>query len=211
MSKRFLLVFGAMVAIFAGLLLFKNDAQAPTVDGQVTNHTYGEGQSGVTVVEYGDFQCPACFSYFPLVAQVKEKYKDQIKFQFRHFPIVSAHRNAKAAHRAAEAASQQSKFWEMHDLLYANQKSWQDSNNAAQVFEGYANQIGLDIEKYKQDVVDASTAANIDADFKQGEKDGVQGTPTFFIEGKKHETEDIRSVEDFERLIDEAIKQKSTS
>ncbi len=207
MSKRFLLIFGVMVAVFAGLLLFKNDASAPTADGQLTNHTYGEGQSGVTVIEYGDFQCPACFSYFPLVSQIKEKYKDQITFQFRHFPIVSAHRNAMAAHRAAEAASRQDKFWEMHDLLYANQKTWEASNNAAQVFEGYATQIGLVMDQYKQDVVDASTGANIDADQKQGEKDGVQGTPTFFIDGKKYETENIRSVEDFEKLIDEAIKQ----
>lgn len=211
MSKRFLLVFGIMLAIFAGILLFKNDANAPTTGGQLTNHTYGEGQSGVTLMEYGDFQCPACYAYFPLVSEVKEKYKDQITFQFRHFPLVSAHRNAMAAHRAAEAASRQDKFWEMHDLLYANQKSWQDSNNAAQVFEGYATQIGLDIDKYKQDVTDASTAANVQADFKEGQDVGVQGTPTFFIDGKKYEAEDLRTIEDFSRLIDEAIKQKSSS
>ena len=77
----------------------------------------GESKSGVTLIEYGDFQCPACQQYYPIFKQIKEKYKDQITVQFRHFPIVSAHQNAMVAHRAAEAASNQGKFWEMHDLL----------------------------------------------------------------------------------------------
>lgn len=209
MSKRFLLVLVGIAAIFLGILLFNNDASAPTANGQVTNHTYGEGKSGVTLVEYGDFQCPACYSYFPIVSELKEKYKEQITFQFRHFPIVSAHRNAMAAHRAAEAASRQGKFWEMHDLLYVNQKSWEASNNASQVFETYAQQIGLNMDQFQRDVADSSTAANVQADFKEGEKAGVQGTPGFFLDGKMIESP--KSLEDFDKLIEDAIKQKTTS
>lgn len=209
MSKRFLLVFGVMIAVFAGLIFFNNDAGAPTAPGQLTNHTYGEGQSGVTLVEYGDFQCPACFAYFPIVTQLKEQYKEQITFQFRHFPIVSAHRNAMAAHRAAEAASRQGKFWEMHDLLFANQKSWEGSNNAAETFEGYAGEIGLDMEQYKKDVADGTTAANVQADFKAGEEANVQGTPSFFLDGKQIESP--QTFEEFDALIQEAIKNKTTT
>lgn len=209
MSKRFLIVFAIIAAIFAGLLFFQSDADAPTTTGQPTNHTYGEGKSGVKLVEYGDFQCPACYAYFPIVSQLKEKYKEQITFQFRHFPIVSAHRNAMAAHRAAEAASKQGKFWEMHDLLFANQKSWEGSNNAGQVFDGYAAQLGLDVTKYKQDVGNSATAADVQADLKEGEKAGVQGTPSFFLDGKQLESP--QTLEEFDAIIQEAIKQKSAS
>jgi protein-disulfide isomerase len=210
MSKRFLLVLAACVAIFAGLLFInKKDAGAPTAKGGVTNHTYGEGQSGVTIVEYGDFQCPACYQYFPIFAQLKEKYKDQVTFQFRHFPIISAHPNAMAAHRAAEAASRQGKFWEMHDLLYSRQKSWESSNNASKVFEDYATELGLNLEQFRQDAASETAAANIQADFKAGEAGGVQGTPTFFINGKKIDSP--AGLEAFDQLIQDAIKEKATS
>jgi protein-disulfide isomerase len=210
MSKRFLLVLAAIAALFVGLIFInKQDAGAPTTEGQVTNHTYGQGSSGLVVLEYGDFECDGCYRYYPLFKQLKEKYKDQVTFQFRHFPIVSAHPNAMAAHRAAESASKQGKFWEMHDLLYERQKLWTGSNAAAKEFENYATELGLDIEKFKADASSTSAGADIQADFKTGEAAGVQGTPTFFIDGKKIETPN--SIEAFEQLIEEAVKQKATS
>lgn len=210
MSKRFLLIMAACVAIFTGLLLInKKDAGAPTAVGQVTNHTYGEGKSGVTVTEYGDFQCPACFNYYPIFKQLKEKYKDQVTFQFRHFPIISAHQNAMAAHRAAEAAGRQSKFWEMHDLLYERQKTWETSTNASGVFEDYAMELGLNVDQFKTDVASESANDDVQADFQAGEDAGVVGTPTFFIDGKLIETPN--SLEAFEQLIDTAIQEKTTS
>lgn len=210
MSKRFLLVLAAIAALFVGLILInKQDAGAPTTEGKVTNHTYGQGSTGVVVLEYGDFQCPSCYQYYPIFKQLKDKYQDQVTFQFRHFPIVSAHPHAMAAHRAAEAAAKQNKFWEMHDLLYERQQSWSTTNSAAAIFEGYAAELGLNIEQYKNDASSSSTGADVQADFKAGEAAGVQGTPTFFIDGKKIETP--RTIEAFEQLILDAIKQKATS
>lgn len=210
MSKRFLLIMAVCVAIFAGLIFIgKKDAGAPSATGRLTNHTFTQGSTGVVVIEYGDFECDGCFRYYPLFKQLKSKYSDRVTFQYRHFPIVGAHPKAMAAHRAAEAASKQNKFWEMHDLLYERQKSWTGNDSAAQIFEGYAGELGLDIEKFKSDVNDPQTNADVLADFEAGKAAGVDGTPTFFIDGQLIETPN--SLEAFEELINNAIKQKTTS
>lgn len=207
MNRRFLIIMAVAIAAFAALIVVnKKDADAPNSGGQITNHVFNKGSSGVTVIEYGDFQCPACFSYYPIFKQLKEEYKDTVTFQFRNFPIISAHPNAMAAHRAAEAASNQGKFWEMHDLLYERQKSWEKSNNAAEIFSGYATELGLNMEQYTTDVNSSATNANIQADFKAGEEIGVTGTPGFVIDGKL--IENPNSVEAFKKLIDEAIASK---
>lgn len=211
MNKRFLIIMALFVAVFIGLIVVnKKDTVTPTnVEQNTTNHTYGNGKKGVTLVEYGDFQCPACQNYYYIVKQIKAKFKDQIIFQFRHFPIVSAHQNAMVAARAAEAASNQGKFWEMHDLLYENQKNWESSSSAVKIFEGYAASLSLDIVRFRQDAASEDTNAKIQADFKSGEGVGVKGTPTFEIDGKI--IENPQSLEAFEKLIEDAIKAKSTS
>lgn len=220
MSKRFILVLAAFTAVFIGLIMLnKRDAGAPAPAAEVTNHTYGEGSSGVTVLEYGDFECSACFRYFPIFRQLKEKYKDQVTFQFRHFPIVGSHPNAMAAHRAAEAAAQQGKFWEMHDLLYSNAYqstadgrvvpvNWVATTSPGSFFDSYAQDLGLDMDKFKQDLANSVTQASIQADMKAGQEAGVSGTPTFFINGQKIETPN--SIEAFDQLIQDAIREKTT-
>lgn len=206
MNKRFLAIIAAAALVFIGLIVVnkKDDTNAPNSNVSVTNHVFGNGSSGVTVIEYGDFQCPACYSYFPIFAQLKEEYKDRVTFQFRHFPLKQIHQNATAAHRAAEAAARQDKFWEMHDLLYENQKSWENSNNAAQFFEDYATQLELDIEKFKADVASSEVNDIINADFKAGQDLGVNGTPSFVVDGKLIETPN--SIEAFREIIDKAIQ-----
>src|SRR5688572_27110761 len=139
MNKRFLMILAACVVVFAGLLIFnKREAKAPTENGnqtaQLSNHTTGQGTAGVTLTEYGDFACPACYQYYPLLKQVKAKYGDQLKFQFRHFPLTEIHQNALISARAAEAAGLQGKFWEMHDKLYETQPAWRDHTNPSQFF-----------------------------------------------------------------------------
>src|SRR5205814_6520589 len=104
----------------------KKDTKAPSNNNgnssqQLTNHTRGQGKSGVVFTEYGDFQCPACYKFEPLMEQIRQKYDEQITFQFRNYPLVEIHKNALIAARAAEAASFQGKFWEMHDKLYQEQ------------------------------------------------------------------------------------------
>lgn len=213
----------ACVALFIGLILFnKKDAGAPSGNGggQVTNHIFSEGSTGVNVTEYGDFECTACWRYYPIFKQLKEKYKGRVTFQFRHFPIISNHPKAMAAHRAAEAAGRQGKFWEMHDLLYENAYQmgsdgrpipigWVASTNPNSFFESYAQQLGLDLERFKSDSASGTTSDSIQADMNAGENAGATGTPTFLIDNKKIETPN--SLEEFEKLIEEAIKAKSTS
>lgn len=214
MSKRFAIILAVILVAFGTIFFFtKNRAGAPSGgDGnstQTTNHIKGSTASGVVLLEYADFQCPACAQLYPVVSQVYEKYKDKIQFQFMHFPLYQIHQNAMAAHRAAEAASVQGKFWEMYDTLYARHSEWQSSSTPTVIFEGYANQLGLDVEKFKTDSASSAVNDTIWADINKGTSLKVSGTPTFFLDGKKIETQ--TTVEDFSKLIDEAIAQKSSA
>src|SRR5690606_17044329 len=119
---------------------------------QADDHVRNSRELKVSLIEYGDFQCPSCASFYPIVRQLKETYNEQVSFVFRHFPLISMHPNAFAASRAAEAAGNQGKFWEMHDKLFETQSSWgQVSVNQQSLFEQYAQELGLDMEKFKTD------------------------------------------------------------
>src|SRR5687767_7573334 len=119
MNKKTLwIVIGGILAVAAFLWFTKPAEQSANNSVQPTNHLYGENSKGVTLVEYGDYQCPACKAYHPIVKALAEKYKADIHFQFRNFPLKAIHQNALAGSRAAEAADKQGKFWEMHNALY---------------------------------------------------------------------------------------------
>lgn len=206
MNKQFLIIVTIIVAALVGVFaLTKNDdsSNGSGASGQPSNHVSGKS-TRVTLVEYGDFQCPACKSFFPIVKQIKEEYKDKITFQFRHFPLTQIHPNAFAAHRAAEAAGRQEKFFEMHDLLYENQDAWAQASNPTQIFENYASQLGLNIEQYKTDVASESASDTINADVKLGQQIGANSTPTFTLNGEK--IDNPKSLEEFKKLLDEAIR-----
>jgi protein-disulfide isomerase len=217
MSNRFFVGVLILIAvIFGGVLLHDRKANPNTSDTSsnsqnATNHTEGSDKSGVVLIEYGDFQCPACGQYYPVVKELVDKYKDQITFQYRNFPLTQLHPNAFAAHRAAEAADKQGKFWEMHAKLYENQDQWSNASagSVASFFESYATELGLDMNKFKQDVPSQEVNAKINADIKEGQKLGATGTPTFVLDGVK--IDNPRSLEDFSKLIDDAIKKKATS
>lgn len=164
----------------------------------------GGNAKKVNLTEYGDYQCPACGQYYPLVKQLVEQYKNDIQFQFRNFPLRQIHPNAQASSRAAEAAAKQGKFWEMHDLLYEQQNSWKDSSSANVVFEGYASQLGLNVAKFKTDFASAAVNETIAADYAEGTKLGVNSTPSFFVQGKK--ITNPQTLDEFKKIIDEAIK-----
>lgn len=208
MNKTFWAVIAIIIVLFTGVVIFtKNDSKNADANGaQPTNHVIGSDKTGVKLVEYGDFECPFCGQYYPLVEQVKEKYKDQIQFQFRNLPLYQRHRNALAAARAAEAASNQGKFWEMYNLLFQNQTSWSKENDASKRFEQYAGQLGLNLTQFKQDVASSKTNNIINADIAEFEKTKeIVSTPTFFLDGKKIEP---KSVDEFSKLIDAAIAAK---
>lgn len=153
-------------------LLVKGDSQKITSPG-----------AKVTLVEFGDFQCPACGASHPIVKQLLDEYKGKITFVFRHFPLPN-HKNAMKAANAAEAAGAQKKFFEMHDLLFENQAEWSEDNNPEELFEKYAGELKLDMDKFKEDVKSKKYENKIKADQADGNTAGVNSTPTFFINGK---------------------------
>ena len=167
-----------------------------------TDNVRGAQNGTVTLVEFGDFQCPACASYEPIVRQVLADNKDTLKLVFRHFPLTQIHRNALAASKASEAAGLQGKFWEMHDILYDKQDEWGNALNARDFFLTYATTIGLDTKKFLIDIESKVLEEKVLAEYKEGIKLGVQGTPTFFLNGKK--LDNPRDLGAFNKLIKEA-------
>jgi protein-disulfide isomerase len=211
MSKRFFVILILGLLLFSGYYVFsQKKADAPKGGVALTNHVSGAGKKNVTLVEYGDFECPACGSYYPLVKQIKEKFADDITFQFRNFPLIQIHQHAFEAHRAAEAASLQGKFWEMYDLLYSRQQTWVRSANPSSDFESYANELGLDIAKFKTDFASSAVNDTINADVAEGQKLKLTGTPSFFLDGKQIESLTvIDTVDKFTKLIQDEIDAKN--
>lgn len=208
MDKRFLAIILVVIGVLGGVFWFtRPDTGNPNFEGQVSNHIHGAGNKDVNLTEYGDFQCPACGAYYPVVKQLRIKYGDDITFQFRNFPISSKHPNAFAAHRAAEAAGMQGKFFDMHDLLFEGQDSWGASSSPKTFFDNYAQQLGLDMTKFNSDFASEQVNATINADLSAGKVAGVEGTPTFFLDGKKIDSP--RDQAAFEKLIDDAIAAKA--
>jgi len=138
----------------------------------------GSESAKVTIVEWADFQCPFCVRVDPTLEKIAEEYGDKVRFVFKHLPL-SMHTKARAAHEASEAAHRQGKFWEMHDRIFANPKDLSE-----ETYLRYANEIGLDIEKYKSDFSSSSVRKTIDADLAKARELGVSGTPSFFINGR---------------------------
>ncbi len=207
MSNRFVLVFLAIVAVFIGLVVInKDDSSESTVQAEPSSHIIGgSAENSVTLIEYADFECPACGAYHPVLNEVKEKYGDRLAFQFRHYPI-GTFPNSMAAHRAAEAAGKQGKFFEMHDLIFENQQSWSSrvTQSPASLFEGYAESIGLDMEQYRNDLPTSELNGIIQADIALGREINATSTPTFVLNGVKLE-ENPRDIDGFSALIDEAL------
>jgi diadenylate cyclase len=146
------------------------------------DHVWGPATAPVTLVEYGDYECPYCGRTHPVVGKLQETLGDRLRFVFRHFPLDSVHPRARHAAEAAEAAGAQDRFWEMHDLLYQNQEDLGD-----EALRRYAAELGLDLERFEKDLVERRHAARVREDRLGGERSGVDGTPAFFVNGARHE------------------------
>jgi len=166
----------------------------------------GDKEALATLIEYSDFQCPACGSYYPILKKVTEDLSAKVRFAYRHFPLPQ-HKNAKLAATVAEAAGKQGKFWEMHDLIFQNQSDWSEEKNAAILFAKYAQDIGLDLARFQTDVASDDIKAKIENDYKSGVKAGVDSTPSFFLNGKK--IANPRNYDEFKNYIGQAIKQSN--
>ncbi|MDB5168841.1 MAG: Protein-disulfide isomerase [Candidatus Saccharibacteria bacterium] len=215
MSKQFLGVIVAILVIFGVIFAISSNKSSnngtKSSSSTLTQHVEGQGQSGVTLVEYGDYQCPFCQQYYATVKEVAATYDQQIHFQFRNFPITSRHPNAFAAARAAEAAALQNKFWEMHDVLYQNndpngQAGWVAASDPTSYFDQFATQIGLNLTQFKADFASEKVNDLVNADMAEGTKLNVQGTPTFFLDGKQVTIGN--SPDGFKKVLDAEIAKK---
>lgn len=188
MKPIYVLVIGLVVTVgmIAGLVALQNNQAEKMVNLSVAvsadDHVFGEGS--VTLVEYSDFQCPACKAYAPLLKQLQEDFKGKLVLVYRHFPLRRIHANADAAAQAAEAADRQGKFWEMHDLIFSGQEDWAKSGSAMEKFEQYAQQLGLDLAKFKEDADSSEIKQKIQQDLNSANAMSLSGTPSFFLNGQ---------------------------
>jgi len=166
------------------------------------DHVRGPADAKVTMIEYSDFQCPACEAYYPVVEKLMAESSSTIRMVYRHFPLPQ-HANAIPAAMASEAANAQGKFWEMYNMLFTNHVDWTELNDPTPVFVGYATKLGLDIDKFKADLSSSTLRDIITNDSNEGVKIGINATPTFFINGKA--IQNPQSYEQFKSIIDAAV------
>jgi protein-disulfide isomerase len=153
-----------------------------TVPVSDNDHVQGAPDAAVTLLEYGDYECPYCGAAYPIVKQLQSTMGDALRFVFRNFPLATMHPHAEQAAEAAEAAAAQGRFWPMHDLLYENQQRL-----GADDLMGYANRLGLDAGRFERELSDHTYADSVHEDFMSGVRSGVNGTPTFYVNGVRHD------------------------
>jgi protein-disulfide isomerase len=158
------------------------NAVLATPVSEARDHIQGSANAPVTLVQYGDYECPYCGAAYPIVKEVQARMGNRLRFVFRNFPISTSHPHAEQAAEAAEAAASQGKFWQMHDLLYENQKHLRDQD-----LRRYAVELALDLERFDRELAEHVHAARIHEDFMSGVRSGVNGTPTFYINGVRHD------------------------
>lgn len=219
MNKTKWIIFTVVVVgLFGGIIYFNKGEQAKPFtgdpakiisEGPIADHVYGSSSQKVVLIEYGDYQCPACGAMYQPVKDITEQYKDKLTFIFRNLPLTNIHPNALAAATAAEVAGLQGKYFEMHDLLYTNQSSWAEvsADQRAAVFEGYANTLGIDMAKYKKDLANRNITQKINRDKATGlDKFGAQGTPTFVLNGQTMAGADATDATKFRAAVEAALK-----
>lgn len=146
------------------------------------DHIQGPAEAPVTLVEYGDYECPYCGQAYPIVKDIQERMGEQLRFVFRNFPITTAHPHAEHAAEAAETSGAQGRFWEMHDHLFENQRHLSDDD-----LRSYARALELDGDRFDKELDEHVHADRVHEDFMSGVRSGVNGTPTFFINGLRHD------------------------
>jgi protein-disulfide isomerase len=206
-----LMVVGGLLALAAGAFwfIYRGGSPAPSVDtttpsspSEVTaqDHTKGPQNALITLIEYGDYQCPGCAAYNPLISQIADEFKNDLRLVHRSFPLRSIHRNAQIAAQAAEAAGDQGMFWEMNDILYSRQDDWKNTRDPRSQFKEYASELTLNVEQFENYMNSDAAKSKVDADYNSGLAAGIDSTPTFFINGDKIQN-NPQGLEPFRQLI----------
>lgn len=199
-TKFVILGIGLIFGVIISFLFIKSNVSSPAQ--QPVQQREPEAQ--VSLIEYSDFQCPACQAYYPVIKQLVTEFGDSLSFVYRHFPLRSTHFNAQIAAQAAEAAEEQGKFGEMHDLLFENQNEWAKIPDAKDLLEKYAQKIGLNLEQFRKDLESDKVKQEVEKDYQSGLLLGVKVTPTFFLNSKK--LQNPRSLEEFRSIIQKELK-----
>ncbi len=203
-----LIVIVLAVAVAAGAAVYLSrqadepEAIAAPIHADIKGggHLRGPENASLTLVEFGDYQCPSCGAYHPLVKEILNRYPQKLRLEFHHFPLVSIHPNSMLASKAAEAAGEQGRYWEMHDALFEHQREWSDSPNAEPIFVALASQMGLDSNKFMQGLRSPQLQERILRDVERGQDAKVDAVPTFFINGERVHVK--LSMEDFVQVIE---------
>lgn len=183
-----------------------------TAQIDASDHVTGDATSSVSVIEYGDFECPACGAWEPAVEQLEAQYGNRVKFVFRNFPLTQLHPNAMIAAQAAEAAGLQGKYWEMHNLLYQKQNDWVNTPNnqvVASKFDGYAQSLGLDVTKFNADINSDAVKARVQRDIDSGNVAKIDHTPTFFL--NLQQIQNPNGPQQFAQILDQALASSSAA
>ena len=202
------LIGAGVIGAFAWFVTARpGEQEAATTDPlQITedDHATGSKDASVTLVEYLDFECSVCGAYFPLVKKLEQEFPQDLRIVKRYFPLPPPnHKNGLFSALAVEAAARQGKYTEMHDLLFTEQKNWGGKPADKQIFERYAEKLGLDMNRFKEDVSSDAVKARVNRDKNSGTKLGVSGTPTFFLNGEK--IQNPANYEAFKALIQAKI------
>jgi protein-disulfide isomerase len=195
-----------MVVLIGGSVWYSNSVSGTyNVGVAVKAHIKGGADAAVTLVEYSDFQCPACGAFQPVLNEVLAQYGDKIKFEYKHYPLVQIHPFAEPAARAAEAAGQQGKFFEYADMLFAKQAEWTKGSNPTGFFTRYASELGLDMDLFAKHQKSSVLADNVKANMLEARGLGLTGTPSFYLNGVKMEN---KTFEEFKAQIEAAVNPK---
>lgn len=186
---------GALVtiALVVGIVMFDSKANAPaptTIPADVATIKDGEWIEGdakapVTLIEYSDFQCPACGAFYPMIKKLLQEKAGTVRLVYREYPLVALHPNGLAAAHAGEAAGLQGKFFEYHDQLFEHQTEWSPEKDPTGKFDDYAKTVGLDVSRFDADRTSDAVDNAINDDRKSGDSIGVSGTPTFIVNGER--------------------------
>lgn len=225
MSKKAWIIFVAVCVLALGSLVVLSNGNkidvsevdankiqtASEASGNIGEHTFGKQDGKVVLVEYGDFQCPGCGGMHPTVKALTEKYKEQVTFVFRNFPLTQIHPNALVAAAAVESAGLQGKYWEMHNKVFENQAAWKNATvkDRIGVFTQFAEELGLNANTFATDIASDNVTKKIKYDMAIGKKVDVASTPTFILNGKMLAQDEWGDPAKFEAAIVAQLKEKN--
>jgi len=216
-TKEIVIWFAVIVALVGGFWFLINAVNAPPSPSapveiknlppvSANDFIRGNPSAKVTLIEYADFQCPACATMHATIKKLQADFRNDLKLVYRFFPLINIHQNSLISTQAVYAAGLQGKFWEMSDLVYENQDSWSDNAQAKNIFVDYAKELGLDLNKFNSDINSDSTNKFVTDAENSALNLGINSTPTLFLNRKIIQDPTSYSYEDFKKLIQDEIK-----